>query len=197
LRINPAEPNKVLINFDVRNRSSSALSNVNISLVELPQVKVASSIASRSSSSNGRLVVEVASPVRPLNLSGNASFLVGGSNCSVPLEVTIPASVFVQPLAISESQFASILTSGTQLFHAAANVHISGDSHSDITKLAELLHVKVIKNQDAVALYGKTLQNHHVCILVKAKTGSMSVDIKATDSTLSASLIAEVKKAFH
>ena len=180
--------------LDITNSGSNTLSNLVVTLGDVPSAKISGTLAPKATA-NAKIVLEVPAPVRPTPLAGELAFQANGSPSSLPLSLVVPASVFIQPLPITEEQFATILTSGAQLFHASASVRVR-DATQAITKLAELLHVKVIKSSEAVALYGRSLQNHHVCVLVKSKADSMSVDIKATDGSLSASLINEVKHAF-
>lgn len=56
------------------------------------------------------------------------------------------------------------------------------------------LSVAVVERVDSCAsMYSRSIQGHHVCLLVKKGESSVSVDGKSNDATLLSSLLEEMK----
>jgi hypothetical protein len=61
--------------------------------------------------------------------------------------------------------------------------------------LSALLHAEVIMHDDkSASLFGKSIQEHKLCIYTKSVSGQYSVDIKCTDNAIAESLINEVNE---
>ena len=95
-------------------------------------------------------------------------------------------------------EFFGILKSGP-LAIAGSDIRSEADFKSFIVSLAVLLRVELITMDDkGAALYGKSVQGHHVALYVKVPPqGSLAhVDIKSTSSPLALSLANELNVAF-
>ena len=63
--------------------------------------------------------------------------------------------------------------------------------------LFRLVHLHQVEaTGNAATLYGRTIQNHHVAILLKVKDQTMTVDVKAAESSLATALLQEVVDFF-
>lgn len=55
-------------------------------------------------------------------------------------------------------------------------------------------HFSVVERVDSCAsMYSRSIQGHHICLLVKKGENSVSVDGKCSDSTLLSNLLEEMK----
>jgi len=55
--------------------------------------------------------------------------------------------------------------------------------------------VQVVQITDLAMLYGRSTQNHHVCLFVKNQKGGFAIELKCTDATFASNLMSEIKAA--
>lgn len=77
------------------------------------------------------------------------------------------------------------------------SIKVDGISMSFQNLLAKICfyhHFSVVERVDSCAsMYSRSIQGHHVCLLVKKGESSVSVDGKSNDATLLSSLLEEMK----
>jgi len=204
IKVSSTEPNKVVAEITIK--AIKALTGVKITLDTLPpnwslhQAKpdsFASVVAGKSAIFHMMFQLDkfVSSP----KISGT---LVYNGSSKLDLQIPFAASSFIQATKITKDQYASIVDTN----NLSANFTLQtttikvtdGDLQQNLISLASLLHVQLIEAlPTAATLYGKSIQGHHVAVLVKTKNStSISVELKATDPALAASLVAEVNDRF-
>uniref|UniRef100_A0A8B9FZJ2 AP-3 complex subunit delta Mu C-terminal domain-containing protein n=1 Tax=Amazona collaria TaxID=241587 RepID=A0A8B9FZJ2_9PSIT len=91
--------------------------------------------------------------------------------------------------------FAKLLESGD--LHMSS-IKVDGISISFQHLLAKICfhhHFSVVERVDSCAsMYSRSIQGHHVCLLVKKGENSVSIDGKCNDSTLLSNLLDEMKE---
>lgn len=107
-----------------------------------------------------------------------------------------PVSSFVVSVPCSGAEFAAIC--GGPTAHSAAKFKASGSFQDTIATIMGLLHVSLVDaSPSAVSLYGRSVHNHHVALLVKdLGSGNMSIDCKCSDAGIGQSLVDEVSAHF-
>jgi len=204
IKVSTTEPNKVVAETTIK--AAKALTGVKIALDVLPpnwsliQAKP-DSIASIGAGKSEifQMMFQLDKFISSPKIS--ATLVYNGSN-KLELQIPFSASSFIQPIKITKDQYAAILDTNnlsSTFTLQTANIKVTdGDQQQLLISLAGLLHVQLIEAlPTAATLYGKSIQGHHVALLVKTKnTTSMSVELKTTDPTLAASLIAEVTARF-
>jgi len=204
IKVSPTEPNKVVAEIIIK--ATKALTGVKITLNTLPsnwsliQAKP-DSIASIGADKSEifQMMFQLDKFVSSPKISAT---LVYNESNKLDLQIPLTASSFILPNKITKDQYASIVDTNnlsSNFTLQTANIKVTdGDQQQILIALAGLLHVQLIEAlPNAATLYGKSIQGHHVALLVKTKnTGSMSVELKTTDPTLAASLIAEVTARF-
>merc|ERR1712137_1419469 len=197
LGVNPGQPDKVMVLFHIRAVGSTVSDlefnitcPLNLKLVQPAEVKPSFSIAPNTHNSH-RLLFQFQSMVQPQKFKGNLSFEANGSAGSLEFQIPLPCSAFVQSVAIDPKEFeklAETLSSNTSKIRCA-------DARAGLACIAETLHVQTVQITDLAMLYGRSTQNHHVCLFVKNKKGGFAIELKCTDSTFGSNLLSEIKAA--
>jgi hypothetical protein len=72
---------------------------------------------------------------------------------------------------LSRQQFASLLSGGTLTDKQTIKVQLSntGDFGSALSSIAAGLHLGIVEHiEESASLYGSSISNHHICLLVKS-----------------------------
>eukprot|EP01132_Coremiostelium_polycephalum_P002560 gene2560-3170_t len=116
------------------------------------------------------------------------------------LNVEIPTVNFIRSTKLKKDQFADILQKSDPMFLGSAKVSSGGLQMNDIiNKLQSSLSIEVVQahpNGTTASFYAKTIFNHHIAMLVKERDGTVSFDIKTSDSGLSTLIIKEINSLF-
>ncbi|KAH0514130.1 AP-3 complex subunit delta-1 [Microtus ochrogaster] len=90
--------------------------------------------------------------------------------------------------------FAKLLESGDLNMNSIKVDGISMSFQNLLAKICFHHHFSVVERVDSCAsMYSRSIQGHHVCLLVKKGESSVSVDGKCSDATLLSSLLEEMK----
>jgi len=137
----------------------------------------------------------------PQKLRGTVTYMVksdeGTASDKLDFTISLPCSAFICPVPCSQQQFASMLSSGglcdTQTIKAP--LVNTADFGAALSAIVTALHLTVLENIDeSASLYGCSIANQHVCLLVKSVGGNMlAVNAKSSDSQLVSNLLDEIK----
>eukprot|EP01114_Cavostelium_apophysatum_P002110 TRINITY_DN1183_c0_g1_i5.p1 TRINITY_DN1183_c0_g1~~TRINITY_DN1183_c0_g1_i5.p1 ORF type:complete len:1154 (-),score=375.58 TRINITY_DN1183_c0_g1_i5:267-3728(-) len=203
LKVSPSNGKKMLISFAFKNLSQSELSGIEFAIPAVQDLKVASEAATKSDAvmqvgqtATFNLICDVQSIAQPTKLPGTISYKVGENTGKKEFTILVPSTSFILPVKLEKEQFISMIRENP-LQLSSVDVKCSDDEFQKfIVSLAVLLHVEIITDSP-VSMYGKSVQNHHVAVLVKPKDkGVAGVQLKCTDDVLGKSLIAEVGNFF-
>ena len=135
-------------------------------------------------------------------LKGTLTYFVnspeGSTSEKLDVRIPFPVSAFIHTSNFSKNDFMEVLASGelgdavTSQFPFIRAV----DFNNAVTLISDGLHVSIIERVGTGAsLYGVTMAQHHVCLLVKDSLQSgISVSVKTSDQVLSQSVATEVSK---
>ena len=89
-------------------------------------------------------------------------------DCStIRLQLNITLGTFFTP----RQQFASLLSGGTLTDKQTIKVQLSNtaDFASALSAIAAGLHLGIVEHiEESASLYGSSISNHHICLLVKS-----------------------------
>ncbi|KNC51771.1 garnet [Thecamonas trahens ATCC 50062] len=134
-------------------------------------------------------------------LKGSVSYIKtmqsGGSTAgNLDFAFEFPPSSFVVAVPCTATDFAAIC--GGPTAHSAAKFTSTSSFTDAVSAIMGLLHVSLVDaSPSAVSLYGRSVHNHHVALLVKdLGSGNMSIDCKCSDAGLGSQLVDEVVAHF-
>uniref|UniRef100_A0A8C4J388 AP-3 complex subunit delta-1 n=1 Tax=Dromaius novaehollandiae TaxID=8790 RepID=A0A8C4J388_DRONO len=162
-------------------------------------------------SNEAQFVFTLQSIVMAQKLKGTLSFIVkvsggGTSSCclgndegstheKLDFKLHFSCASYLITTPCYSDAFAKLLESGD--LHMSS-IKVDGISISFQHLLAKICfhhHFSVVERVDSCAsMYSRSIQGHHVCLLVKKGENSVSVDGKCSDSTLLSNLLDEMKE---
>ncbi|XP_078054481.1 AP-3 complex subunit delta-1 isoform X1 [Mustelus asterias] len=150
-------------------------------------------------SNEARFVFTVESIVMPQKLKGTLTFIVktddGSSHEKLDFKLHFTCTSYMITTPCYSDAFAKLLESGELKM---CSIKVDGISISFQLLLAKICfhhHFSVVERINSCAsMYSRSIQGHHMCLLVKVGDSSVSVDGKCSDSTLLGNLLDELKQ---
>lgn len=172
----------------VRSEGSSAHDGVLVPFQLPPEV-----------SNEARFVFAVESIIMPQKLKGTLTFIVktedGSSHEKLDFKLHFTCTSYMITTPCYSDAFAKLLESGELKM---SSIKVDGLTVSFQLLLAKICfhhHFSVVERIDSCAsMYSRSIQGHHMCLLVKMGDCSVSVDGKCSDSTLLGNLLDELKQ---
>uniref|UniRef100_A0A803VHP8 AP-3 complex subunit delta-1 n=1 Tax=Ficedula albicollis TaxID=59894 RepID=A0A803VHP8_FICAL len=150
-------------------------------------------------SNEAQFVFTLQSIVMAQKLKGTLSFIVkndeGSTHEKLDFKLHFSCASYLITTPCYSDAFAKLLESGD--LHMSS-IKVDGISISFQHLLAKICfhhHFSVVERVDSCAsMYSRSIQGHHVCLLVKKGENSVSIDGKCNDSTLLSNLLDEMKE---
>ncbi|XP_053076160.1 AP-3 complex subunit delta-1 isoform X2 [Acinonyx jubatus] len=145
-----------------------------------------------------QFVFTIQSIVTAQKLKGTLSFIAkndeGSTHEKLDFKLHFSCTSYLVTTPCYSDAFAKLLESGDL---SMSSIKVDGISMSFQNLLAKICfhhHFSVVERVDSCAsMYSRSIQGHHVCLLVKKGEKSVSVDGKCSDATLLSNLLAEMK----
>ncbi|XP_069784839.1 AP-3 complex subunit delta-1 isoform X3 [Narcine bancroftii] len=146
-----------------------------------------------------RFVFTVESIVMPQKLKGTLAFIVktddGSSHEKLDFKLHFTCTSYMITTPCYSDAFAKLLESGELKMSSIKVDRISISFQLLLAKICFHHHFSVVERINSCAsMYSRSIQGHHMCLLVKMGDSSISVDGKCSDSTLLGNLLDELKQ---
>ncbi|XP_008046290.2 AP-3 complex subunit delta-1 [Carlito syrichta] len=149
-------------------------------------------------SNEAQFMFTVQSIVMAQKLKGTLSFIAkddeGATHEKLDFRLHFSCTSYLVTTPCYSDAFAKLLESGDL---SISSIKVDGISMSFQNLLAKICfhhHFSVVERVDSCAsMYSRSIQGHHVCLLVKKGESSVSVDGKCSDSTLLGNVLEEMK----
>ncbi|XP_032108252.1 AP-3 complex subunit delta-1 isoform X2 [Sapajus apella] len=205
------EDSQVTVAIVLENRSSSVLKGMELSVLDSLNARMARPQGSSvhdgvpvpfqlppGVSNEAQFVFTIQSIVMAQKLKGTLSFIAkndeGATQEKLDFRLHFSCSSYLITTPCYSDAFAKLLESGDL---SMSSVKVDGIRMSFQNLLAKICfhhHFSVVERVDSCAsMYSRSIQGHHVCLLVKKGENSVSVDGKCSDSTLLSNLLEEMK----
>uniref|UniRef100_A0A674KF44 AP-3 complex subunit delta-1 n=1 Tax=Terrapene triunguis TaxID=2587831 RepID=A0A674KF44_9SAUR len=150
-------------------------------------------------SNEAQFVFTLQSIVMAQKLKGTLSFIVkndeGSTHEKLDFKVHFSCASYLITTPCYSDAFAKLLESGDLHMSSIKVDGISISFQHLLAKICFYHHFSVVERVDSCAsMYSRSIQGHHVCLLVKKGENSVSVDGKCNDSTLLSNLLDEMKE---
>ncbi|XP_054646405.1 AP-3 complex subunit delta-1 isoform X3 [Dunckerocampus dactyliophorus] len=152
-------------------------------------------------SNEARFVFSVQSIVMPQKLKGTLTFIVKSEDSSThekldfKLHFTCTSYLITTPCY--SDAFAKLLESGDLKGSSVRLEGINMPFHHLLARICFHHHFSVVERMDLCAsMYSRSVQGHHVCLLVKTSGQTVSVDAKCDEATLLGNVLDEIKRTF-
>ncbi|KAM4887521.1 AP-3 complex subunit delta-1 isoform 2-T2 [Thomomys bottae] len=202
---------QVTVSIILENQSSSFLKNMEVNVLDSLNTKMARPEGSSvhdgvpvpfqlppGVSNEAQFVFTIQSIVMAQKLKGTLSFIAkddsGATHEKLDFRLLFSCSSYLITTPCYSDAFAKLLESGDLCMNSIKVDGISMSFHSLLAKICFHHHFSVVERVDSCAsMYSRSIQGHHVCLLVKKGENSVSVDGKCSDATLLSSLLEEMK----
>ncbi|XP_039103917.1 AP-3 complex subunit delta-1 isoform X1 [Hyaena hyaena] len=202
---------QVTVSIVLENQSSSFLKSMELNVLDSLNTKLARPEGSSvhdgvpvpfqlppGISNEAQFVFTIQSIVMAQKLKGTLSFIAkndeGSTHEKLDFKLHFSCTSYLVTTPCYSDAFAKLLESGDL---SMSSIKVDGISMSFQNLLAKICfhhHFSVVERVDSCAsMYSRSIQGHHVCLLVKKGEKSVSVDGKCSDSTLLSNLLEEMK----
>uniref|UniRef100_A0AAQ4R7Q1 AP-3 complex subunit delta n=1 Tax=Gasterosteus aculeatus aculeatus TaxID=481459 RepID=A0AAQ4R7Q1_GASAC len=150
-------------------------------------------------SNEARFVFTVQSIVMPQKLKGTLTFIVKDSSTHEKLDFKLhfTCSSYLITTPCYSDAFAKLLESGDLKCSSVRLEGVSQPFHHLLARICFHHHFSVVERVDSCAsMYSRSIQGHHVCLLVKTSGQTVSIDAKCDEPTLLGNVLDEIKQTF-
>ncbi|KAK3089741.1 hypothetical protein FSP39_006122 [Pinctada imbricata] len=133
-------------------------------------------------------------------LKGTLTYILksddGSTHEKIDFKLNFPCSSFLVSTPCKGSSFTSLLEQGELTEKSSSQFTPSDEEFQHIlAKLCFFHHFIVVEHVgDSASLYSKSMQGHHVCLLVKTVKKELKIDGKSTDNNLLSNVLQEIKE---
>ncbi|KAM6168510.1 AP-3 complex subunit delta-1 [Erethizon dorsatum] len=202
---------QVTVSIILENQSSSFLKNMELNVLDSLNTKMARPEGSSvhdgvpvpfqlppGVSNEAQFVFSIQSIIMAQKLKGTLSFIAkdadGATHEKLDFRLHFSCSSYLVTTPCYSDAFAKLLESGDLSMSSIKVDAISMSFQNLLAKICFHHHFSVVERVDSCAsMYSRSIQGHHVCLLVKKGEHSVSVDGKCSDSTLLSNLLEEMK----
>eukprot|EP00123_Amoebidium_parasiticum_P017258 comp23772_c0_seq1/m.41199 comp23772_c0_seq1/g.41199 ORF comp23772_c0_seq1/g.41199 comp23772_c0_seq1/m.41199 type:complete len:1254 (-) comp23772_c0_seq1:650-4411(-) len=166
------------------------------------QVSIPGEVAS-DGAAEAQIELKIDSVIDPIALEGSLTYheTVNPDESPVPTTLPftlhLPVSVFVVPVPVDPQTFSGLLSGGT-LCGVQKRTITAQDGYDELIHLLETcMHMVVVERVGkATSTYGRTVQDQHICLLVRALEGEqVSLECKASSEQLATNILDEISSA--
>ncbi|XP_035277528.1 AP-3 complex subunit delta-1 isoform X2 [Anguilla anguilla] len=152
-------------------------------------------------SNEARFVFSVESIVTPQKLKGTLAFIVKSEESSthekLDFKLHFTCSSYLITTPCYSDAFAKLLESGDLKGSSVRLEGVSMPFHHLLARICFHHHFSVVERIDSCAsMYSRSIQGHHVCLLVKSTEQTVSIDAKCDESALLGNVLDEIKQTF-
>ncbi|XP_035270125.1 AP-3 complex subunit delta-1-like isoform X3 [Anguilla anguilla] len=152
-------------------------------------------------SNEARYVFSVQSIVMPQKLKGTLAFIVKSEDSSThekldfKLHFTCTSYLITTPCY--SDAYAKLLESGDMKGSSVRLEGVSMPFHHLLARICFHHHFSVVERIDSCAsMYSRSIQGHHVCLLVKVTDQTVLIDAKCDEPSLLGNVLDEIKQTF-
>nr|XP_009294543.1 AP-3 complex subunit delta-1 isoform X6 [Danio rerio] len=152
-------------------------------------------------SNEARFVFSVQSIVMPQKLKGTLTFIVKTDESSThekldfKLHFTCTSYLITTPCY--SDAYAKLLESGDLKGSSLRLEGVNMPFHHLLARICFHHHFSVVERIDSCAsMYSRSIQGHHVCLLVKSSDQTVSIDAKCDEPSLLGNVLDEIKQTF-
>ncbi|KAI4888674.1 hypothetical protein NFI96_016830 [Prochilodus magdalenae] len=152
-------------------------------------------------SNEARFIFSVQSIVMPQKLKGTLTFIVKSEDSSThekldfKLHFTCTSYLITTPCY--SDAYAKLLESGDLKSSSLRLEGVNMPFHHLLARICFHHHFSVVERIDSCAsMYSRSIQGHHVCLLVKTADQTVSIDAKCDEPSLLGNVLDEIKQTF-
>uniref|UniRef100_A0AAQ6AGN3 AP-3 complex subunit delta domain-containing protein n=1 Tax=Amphiprion ocellaris TaxID=80972 RepID=A0AAQ6AGN3_AMPOC len=151
-------------------------------------------------SNEARFVFTVQSIVMPQKLKGTLTFIVkvdSSTHEKLDFKLHFTCTSYLITTPCYSDAFAKLLESGDLKGSSVRLEGVNMPFHHLLARICFHHHFSIVERIDSCAsMYSRSIQGHHVCLLVKTSGQTVSIDAKCDEPTLLGNVLDEIKQTF-
>uniref|UniRef100_A0A7N8X0T3 Adaptor related protein complex 3 subunit delta 1 n=1 Tax=Mastacembelus armatus TaxID=205130 RepID=A0A7N8X0T3_9TELE len=154
-------------------------------------------------SNEARFVFTVQSIVMPQKLKGTLTFIAkvitkdSSTHEKLDFKLHFTCTSYLITTPCYSDAFAKLLESGDLKGSSVRLEGVNMPFHHLLARICFHHHFSVVERIDSCAsMYSRSIQGHHVCLLVKTSGQTVSIDAKCDEPTLLGNVLDEIKQTF-
>ncbi|KAL4235570.1 AP-3 complex subunit delta-1 [Mactra antiquata] len=211
-RVNVQRTDQIVLSVVFTNLTQSNINNLEFNVMDTMNTKLIRGMGQSNHdavkvpfvlppnvSNEGQFAFSVESIIQPSKMKGTLTYMLkteeGSTHDKLDFRVEIPCSAFLVAVPCKGPDFASVLGSG-DLTEKSTLKCSPLDPNFDVSllRICFFNHFKVVEKVDhSASLYSRSIQGHHVCLLVKSNDGELTVDGKSTEASLLSNILSDIK----
>eukprot|EP00118_Oscarella_pearsei_P003393 m.14139 g.14139 ORF g.14139 m.14139 type:complete len:1230 (+) comp25546_c0_seq1:46-3735(+) len=215
LRVNPSINNQVVASVIFKNLCSDGqLINMDFNVLDSLNTKMVRPIGSPAHdgirvpfqlppdiANEAQFAFTVDSIQMPQKLRGTLTYMIkrsdGATSEKIDFKLSFPCSGFIFPSTCDRKEFSDLLSGGKLCEAQTMKINLTKCAGFEraLRRVCPLFRLSVIEHvENSASLYGRTIQKHHVCVLVKSLDENvLSVSGKCSDTMFISHLLNEFK----
>lgn len=213
-RANMQRSDQVVVSMVFSNLTNNNINNLELNVMDTLNTKLIRGVGQTthdavrvpfvlppSVSNEGQFAFSLNSISQPTRMKGTLTFMIkseeGSTHDKLDFRVNIDCSAFLVPVPCKGPDFASLLSSGDLTEKSTMKCSpLDANFANCLMRICFYNHFKVVEKVDqSASLYSRSIQGHHVCLLVKLVNGELTVDGKSSDQTFLSNVLNEIKTA--
>nr|XP_006815142.1 PREDICTED: AP-3 complex subunit delta-1-like [Saccoglossus kowalevskii] len=216
-RVSPTQPQQVIVSVIFSNLSDKHLKSLDFNVMDSLNTKLTREHGATphdgvkvpfqlppSAANEGQFAFTLQNITMNQKLKGTLTYMIKddeGTTCEkIDFKLLLPVSAYFLGAPCNSDRFAELLGSGDLSFKSSINLTTRDTEFSHIVaKTCFYGHLSLVERvNNTASFYGCSIQQHHVCLLVKQlPSGSLSVDGKSSNDTLLSSYLDEIKNILN
>ncbi|XP_077981677.1 AP-3 complex subunit delta-1-like isoform X2 [Glandiceps talaboti] len=212
-RVSSTQSNQVIVSVIFSNLSDKHLKSLDFNVLDSLNTKLVREIGADphdgikvpfqlppGAANEGQFAFTVESINMPQRLKGTLTYMTkdeeGSTSEKIDFKLHLPVSAYVVGTPCNSERFAELLQSGDVGEKNSMKITLMDAEFSHVVAKACFYgHLSLVERvENSASFYGCTIQQHHICILVKQLPNSgLSVDGKSSESSLLSNYLDEIK----
>ncbi|GAB1606310.1 AP-3 complex subunit delta-1-like isoform X1 [Argonauta hians] len=211
-RVSQQRSDQIVISVIFTNQSSNHIKDIEFNVLNTLNARLIRAFGSDhdpvkvpflllpNSQNEGQFAFNIQNITMPQKMKGTLTYIIktaeGSTHEKLDFKICFPCSSYLMATQCKGSSFASLLSNGQLSAKTSAKIELPDEEFPQIlAKLCFYLHFTIVEQvAHSASLYSKSIQDHHVCLLVKyLPNQQLNVDAKSSESMLLTNIIDDIR----
>eukprot|EP00106_Octopus_bimaculoides_P017599 XP_014785041.1 PREDICTED: AP-3 complex subunit delta-1-like isoform X1 [Octopus bimaculoides] len=211
-RVSQQRSDQIVISVIFTNQSSNHIKDIEFNVLNTLNARLIRTFGSDhdpvkvpflllpNSQNEGQFAFSIQNITMPQKMKGTLTYIIktaeGSTHEKLDFKICFPCSSYLIGTQCKGSSFASLLSNGQLSAKTSTKIELPDEDFSHIlAKLCFHLHFTIVEQVDhSASLYSRSIQDHHICLLVKyLPNNQLNIDAKSSESTLLSNIIDDIK----
>ncbi|KAL5022862.1 hypothetical protein ScPMuIL_002017 [Solemya velum] len=212
IRVSPQRKDQVVVSIVFSNLSDHHLKDLEFNVLETLNTKLIRSLGAShhdavkvpfvllpKAQNEGQFAFTVQAINMPQKMKGTLTYIEkteeGSSHEKLDFKLSFPCCCYMVATPCKSADFATLLGSGDLSEVSSIKFTPSDEEMAHVLgKICFYLHFRIVEQvENSASLYSRSMQGHHMCLLVKLNDKTLNINGKSTDASLLSNVLEDVK----